>query len=110
MVPPDQPRTPDLHRQERRTRASCVPTHRRDDLGEQTRAPRCGSAGMPGTVQAFRDRYTLTAEHCGTLLGLSTDAIEHYEREGTPAWLRFALLGIAATGTLAVAVRNAHGR
>jgi hypothetical protein len=51
----------------------------------------------PEIIRAFRARVGQSQEALSADLGLGENAVYRYEQFGAPAWLRFALLGLAVT-------------
>ena len=51
----------------------------------------------PEIIRAFRARVGQSQEALSADLGLGENAVYRYEQLGAPAWLRYALLGLAVT-------------
>ena len=51
----------------------------------------------PEIIRAFRARVGQSQEALSADLGLGENAVYRYEQFGAPAWLRYALLGLAVT-------------
>jgi transcriptional regulator with XRE-family HTH domain len=49
----------------------------------------------PEVIRAFRARVGLSQEELSRALGLGQNAVYRYEQRGAPAWVRYALLGMA---------------
>ena len=49
----------------------------------------------PELIRAFRRHTGMTQQRLGELLGATGAVVSAYERDGAPAWMRYALFGVA---------------